>query len=40
MRDIEAIDGDAEKLKEYRKTYHTILNSNQACSDHLKQVKY
>tara|TARA_B100000745_G_scaffold116594_1_gene75346 strand:- start:442 stop:756 length:315 start_codon:yes stop_codon:yes gene_type:complete len=40
MRDIEAIDGDAEKLKDYRKTYHTILKSNHACSNHLKQVKY
>ena len=40
MRDIETIDGDAEKLKEYRETYYTILNSNQACSNHLKQVKY
>lgn len=40
MQDIEAINGDGKKLKEYRKTYYTILNSNQACSDHLKQVKY
>ena len=28
MRDIETIDGDAEKLKEYRETYYTILNSS------------
>ena len=40
MRDIEAIDGDADKLKDYRKTYHTILKSCKIYSNHLKQVKY
>jgi len=40
MQDIESINGDRMKLKEYRNTYSSILRANNVYANHLDRIRY
>ena len=40
MQDIEGINGDGVKLKEYRNTYSSILSANNVYANHLERIRY
>ena len=40
IQDIESINGNIQKLKDYRQAYWSILRANNVYANHLEQIRY